>query len=125
MATQTLYRAVGPGQLIAIADSQWQEFPPRLSHQPFFYAFCNAKYARLVAKDWNVKKSGAGFVMRFEVDEDFISQFPKRNARSDIYSEVWVPAAQLIQLNQHIVGSIHLMEYFLAEDEYVAEVHYA
>lgn len=66
--TMTLYRPVGPEELDLIAASGFRQFPPRLPEQPIFYPVLNEEYAAQIARDWNVKASGAGFVTRFEVD---------------------------------------------------------
>lgn len=57
-----LWRPVGPKELELIQDSGWLKFPPRLPEQPIFYPVCNMEYAELIAKNWNVKDSGAGYV---------------------------------------------------------------
>jgi len=35
----------------------------------------NEEYATQIARDWNVKSSGAGFVTRFQVDAKFIGRY--------------------------------------------------
>jgi hypothetical protein len=60
----TLYRPVGFKELALIAASEWREFPPRLPEQPVFYPVTNEAYAIQIARDWNVKASGAGFVTK-------------------------------------------------------------
>jgi hypothetical protein len=32
-----------------------------------------------IARDWNVKASGSGFVTRFVVDENYAARFPKKS----------------------------------------------
>ena len=59
---------VGPLELELIKASGSRAFPPRLPDQPLFYSVTNHAYATQIARDWNVKASGAGFVTRFEVD---------------------------------------------------------
>ena len=59
METTILYRPVGPKELALIEESGWQEFPPRLAYQPIFYPVLNSEYAVKIARDWNVKASGA------------------------------------------------------------------
>jgi len=76
MKTITLFRPVGPCELELIEASGWRAFPPRLPEQPIFYPVLNEEYARQIARDWNVKGSGAGLVTRFAVDADFVSRYP-------------------------------------------------
>ena len=56
----TLFRPVGPKELALIAASGYRQFPPRLPEQPIFYPVLNEEYTRQIARDWNVKASGAG-----------------------------------------------------------------
>jgi hypothetical protein len=67
MRTVALYRPVGPKELALMQASGWREFPPRLPDQPIFYPVTNEDYAAQIARDWNVKASGAGFVTKSEV----------------------------------------------------------
>ena len=60
MSTRTLYRPVGPTELMLIRESGWTAFPPRLPEQPILYPVLNQEYAAQIARDWNVKESGSG-----------------------------------------------------------------
>jgi hypothetical protein len=104
--TVTLYRPVGPRELALIAASGWREFPPRLPEQPIFYPVTNEAYAIQTARDWNVKESGAGYVTKFDVDADYLSQYRKQQVGGAIHTEYWIPAEQLPEFNRHIAGNI-------------------
>ncbi|HJW08612.1 MAG TPA: hypothetical protein VJ483_03210, partial [Holophagaceae bacterium] len=78
MDALTLYRPVGPKELELIEASGWTAFPPRLPDQPIFYPELNEDYAIQIARDWNVKDSGAGFVTRFRVPAAFASKYPSQ-----------------------------------------------
>ena len=71
----TLLRPTGPEELALIEASGWREWPPRLPGQLIFYAVLNQEYAAKIARDWNVKHSGAGYVTRFEVLRSFLDQY--------------------------------------------------
>jgi hypothetical protein len=75
MNTTTLYRPVGPEELELIRLSDWKAFPPRFPEQPIFYPVTNEAYAIQIARDWNVRDSGSGYVTEFAVDKDFLSRF--------------------------------------------------
>lgn len=92
--TITLYRPVGPKELALIEASGWREFPPRLPEQPIFYPVTNEAYATQIARDWNVKASGAGFVLRFAIDAEFAARFPVQTVGSSQHQELWVPAEE-------------------------------
>src|SRR6516162_6804534 len=104
-----LYRPVGPKELELIAASGFRAFPPRLPEQPIFYPVLTEEYARQIAREWNVPASGAGFVTRFAVREEFASRFPARKVGGSMHQELWVPAEQLDELNRNIEGVIEVI----------------
>jgi hypothetical protein len=112
MATVILFRPVGPKELSLIEASGWRAFPPRLPEQPIFYPVTNEDYAIQIARDWNVKSSGSGFVTRFEVDAEYVSRFPKKIVGSRVHEELWVPAEELAEFNSKIVGKIEVTHVF-------------
>src|SRR6516225_7392261 len=109
MKTATLFRPVGPKELALIAASGYREFPPRLPDQPIFYPVLNEEYARQIARDWNVKASGAGFVTRFTVRSEFLARYAVQVVGSAIHQELWVPAEDLAEFNRNIVGKIEVI----------------
>lgn len=104
--TITLYRPVGPEELELIAASDYREFPPRLPGQPIFYPVTNEAYATQIARDWNVRQNGAGFVTRFELDAYYLSRYTVEKVGAVIHTEYWIPAEDLPEFNQNIVGRI-------------------
>src|SRR5258707_8325861 len=100
MSAVTLYRPVGPKELALIEQSGWKEFPPRLPEQPIFYPVLNEQYAVQIARDWNVKSDGAGFVTKFKVNASFASRYPVQVVGGSIHQELWVPAEELPQFNE-------------------------
>ena len=114
METVTLYRPVGPEELKLIEKAGWKEFPPRLPHQPIFYPVLNEEYATMIARDWNVKESGSGYVTRFEVSASFVARYEPQTVGGSICKELWVPAEELSEFNRNIVGSIEVISAFHA-----------
>lgn len=112
MKTTTLFRPVGPQELILIEQSGWKAFPPRLPDQPIFYPVMNEEYAIQIARDWNVPASGSGFVTRFDVESEFLRRYPEQVVGAFIHRELWVPAGELNEFNQHIVGLIEVTQRF-------------
>ena len=113
MHTVILFRPVGPQELALIEASGWTAFPPRLPEQPIFYPVTNEDYAIQIARDWNVKASGAGFVTRFAVEADYVSKFPRRVVGGREHEELWVPAEELATFNSKIVGAIEVTHTFM------------
>jgi len=112
VAVTVLYRPVGPEELELIAASGWKEFPPRLPEQPIFYPVLNEDYAVQIARDWNTKASGSGHVTRFHVRSDFLAKYAVQVVGNSTHQELWIPAADLAQLNRNIVGKIEVTAEF-------------
>src|SRR3954462_14180329 len=102
MNTTTLYRPVGPRELELIAAGGYREFPPRLPDQPIFYPVLNEEYARQIARDWNVRDSGAGYVTRFVVRAEFVAHYAEQQVGASVHRELWIPAEDLAAMNQNI-----------------------
>jgi len=101
-----------PQEPALIAASGYREFPPSLPQQPIFYPVTNEDYARHIAEHWNVKESGAGYVTRFAVREDFIVKYPVQQVGARIHTEHWIPAEELPDLNRNIDGLIEVTQSF-------------
>ena len=105
-----LYRPVGPKELDLIATSGYEAFPPRLPEQPIFYPVLNFEYAEQIARDWNATTPPyVGFVTRFEVDQVYAETFEIHKVGGKIHQELWVPAEELPEFNQHIKGRIEVV----------------
>jgi hypothetical protein len=112
----TLYRPVGRAELDLIRNSGFREFPARLPEQPFFYPVLNEKYATQIARAWNMKDSASGFagyVLRFRVQSEFFSKYEIQTVGNSDHKEYWIPAADLSQFNENIVGVIEVSVEFL------------
>jgi hypothetical protein len=110
--TITLWRPVGPAELALIRESGMRTFPPRLPDQPIFYPVTTENYAIKIARDWNVRDSGAGFVTRFAVRKDYLDAFDVQNAGGKAHREYWIPADQLPDFNAAIIGTIEVTHDF-------------
>ncbi len=110
--TITLWRPVGPVELRLIADSGMSAFPPRLPEQPIFYPVTTEEYAVKIARDWNVRESGSGYVTRFAVRRAYLAQYPVQDAGGKAHREYWIPAEQLAAFNAAIVGPIEVTHEF-------------
>jgi hypothetical protein len=108
----TLYRPVGPAELALIVAADDRAFPPRLPEQPIFYPVLNEAYATQIARDWNVRESGSGFVTRFHVEAPFARRYPVQTVGSSLHQELWVPAEELADFNAHRVGPIEVIARF-------------
>ena len=120
MKTTLLYRPVGQKELELLEQSNFTAWPPRLPEQPIFYPVTNEDYAVQIARDWNTKDKSngcVGYVTKFEVDTDYLSRFPVEVVGGKQHSEHWIPAEDLNQFNQHIIGKIEVIRKFTSEGE--------
>jgi hypothetical protein len=109
METVTLWRPTGSEELALVEASGWTAWPPRLPDQPIFYPVLNEEYATRIARDWNVKASGVGYVTRFKVDQDFLDRYEVQQVGGQTILEYWIPAQELADFNQHIIGRIEVV----------------
>lgn len=107
--TVTLWRPTGPEELALVKASGWTAWPPRLPEQPIFYPVLNEAYAHKIAREWNVKASGVGFVTRFEVRKTFLQRYDVQQVGGNTILEYWIPADELDEFNANIVGRIEVV----------------
>jgi len=110
----TLYRPTGPEEMKLVRDSGYLKWPPRLPEQPIFYPVTNKEYAEQIAKEWNVKDCGVGYVMKFNVKKSFMSKYETKQVGGSKHTEWWIPAEELEELNHNIVGKIEIVSEFIA-----------
>ena len=112
-----LFRPVGLEELRLLYETGMRAFPPRLPDQPIFYPVLHEDYAAQIARDWNTKTgTRAGFVTRFEVDDEYLSRFERRVVGSREHEELWVPADQLEVFNTHIRNRVIVTKAFFVDD---------
>jgi hypothetical protein len=80
-----------------------------LPEQPIFYPVTNEQYAIEIASRWNVKENGVGYVTRFRVRASFMSRYEIQKVGSAHHTEWWVPAEELEELNDNIIGVIEVI----------------
>ena len=107
--TITLYRPTGPNELELVIDSDYSAWPPRLPDQPIFYPVTNEEYAKEIATQWNIKDSGVGYVTKFQVTKTFMDKYTIEKVGASHHTEWWIPAEQLNELNNNIVGKIEVI----------------
>jgi hypothetical protein len=87
-------------------------FPPRLPEQPIFYPVLTFEYAEKIARDWNSVRENhifVGVVVRFGIDDAYAMRFQAQNVGGHDCQELWVPAEQLDEFNQHVIGAIDVV----------------
>lgn len=115
--TVTLWRPTGARELELIVASGWRAWPPRLPEQPIFYPVTNREYAEEIARDWNTRiGEKVGHVLRFEVRKSFLDRFQRKTVGARRHEEFWIPADQVDEMNDNIVGTIELVATYTEED---------
>ena len=104
-----LYRPTGPKELELVAASGFHLWPSRLPEQSIFYPVTNEEYAKEIAVKWNVPESGIGFVTRFSVKKSFMERYQIHKVGGENHTEWWIPAEDLEELNNNIVGLIEII----------------
>jgi hypothetical protein len=105
-----LWRPVGPAELRLLEENNWKAWPARLPEQPIFYPVLNRDHATRIARDWNVKHDGAGFVTEFDVESSLLDGYEVHQVGGQTILEYWIPAEDLDRFNEHIVGPIRLVD---------------
>ena len=116
-STTVLWRPVGPEELKLIRQSGMLAFPPRLPEQPIFYPVTTEEYAIKIARTWNVRASGSGYVTRFAVKNSYLNQYAIETAGGRAHQEYWIPAEDLPNFNAAIVGEIRVTQEYYSEAE--------
>jgi hypothetical protein len=73
----------------------------------------NIEYAPKIAYEWNVEDVNSGYkgyVLQFEVRDEFIKNSEVRTVGASWHQEYWIPAEDLNKLNEAILGRIIVLE---------------
>jgi len=108
----TLFRPVNQAELDLIIQTDWKKFPPRLDGQPIFYPVLNEAYAEQITVEWNVPTYGIGYVLKFEVADEFTEKYEIQKVGLDHHVELWIPSEELAEMNHNIIGKIGLINTF-------------
>ena len=108
----TLFRPVNQAELDLIIQNDWKGFPPRLVGQPIFYPVLNEAYAEQITREWNVPSYGVGHVLKFDVSDIFLKKYQIEKVGMNHHLEYWIPAEDLEEMNNNIIGKIELINSF-------------
>jgi hypothetical protein len=72
----------------------------------------NEEYATQIAKDWNTKDDGTGYVLRFHVAAEFLMRYTVQTVGTRVHKEYWIPAEDLEELNRNLIGPIEVVASF-------------
>jgi hypothetical protein len=69
-----------------------------------------------------VKASGFGYVTRFAVKKDYLDRFDVHQVGGQTILEYWIPAEDLEDFNDHIVGTIDEVVRFEIKDGVIQKI---
>ena len=75
-------------------------------------ALQNEEYAVQIARDWNARDGKSGYVTRFQIQTSFLKRYEVHQVGSAIHQEYWIPAEELEEWNNNIVGKIAVIAEF-------------
>ena len=113
-----LFRPTGLAELRLVYQAGMRAWPARLPGQPIFYPVLSEAYATRIASEWNTKdeaNGSVGYVLRFEVDSAYLAAHEVHEAGGRDLLEYWIPAEELDEFNDHIVGPIEVIAEYRGE----------
>ena len=114
-----LYRPIGLNELAQIWDLGFQGFPARARNQHYLYPLTSFENARQLARDWNARDEASvfsGFVVRFEVADEYLRRFSPQSMGSSDYLKYCIPATDLNVFNQSLQGRIAVEAAFFGDE---------
>ena len=66
-----------------------------LPEQPFFYPVVIESYATQIARDWNTRDGGTGYVLKFRLEADSLAKYEVLAAGAAVHREYWIPSEEL------------------------------
>jgi hypothetical protein len=91
-------------------------FSAASAEQPIFYPILEESYATQIARDWNTRDGGIGYVLRFQVETEYLAQFSVQTAGTRVHREYCIPAEELAEFNLHILGLIEVIAEFCDQE---------
>ncbi|ROS01879.1 hypothetical protein EDC56_2328 [Sinobacterium caligoides] len=107
-----LFQPVTPEQLAKIEQNDCRAFSSDTAGKTYFYPKLHSNYAENIAKNSFSPRFGSSYVVEFEVDAEYINQFPIRSIGYDEHQEYCVDVSMLADLNSHIRGRIAVKSCF-------------
>ena len=102
------------GRTEADCAERIQEISAEITGTTIFLSCAERKLCAGNRKKWNVRdnEDHKGYVTKFEVADDYCSQFELHTVGSSRHQELWIPADALESFNQHIIGTIKVIGAF-------------
>jgi hypothetical protein len=108
----TLYRPATAQQLQAIARADWLAFGAESLISGYFYPMLHSSYARLLAREWNARQYGEGFVLQCRVHADGLSSFQPQTVATARHLEYCIPANKLHAFNAALCERIQVVQHY-------------
>lgn len=113
--TLTLYKNLSPQQFAGAIKNDWRRFARLPEEQLIFSPKLYRAHAEMLARQLDACMHTAGYVVAFSVDAEYMQRFSCKSLAYDEQLEYWIPAEEILDLNQHINGNIYPVAMFIAD----------
>ena len=109
-----LYRPMSAEEYEKLAARNFTGFPPCRDDQQLFTLLLSQQGAAAIARRMRIAKHSEPtvYVVSVTAEDSYIRQYPVQHKEDPDRSAVWIPAEELDQLNQHLLGKIRVIEQF-------------
>ncbi len=104
-----LFKPASKREYILIKQSGFKKFPKRLPKQTILHFVLNENYATEIASKWK-SKDEESYVLHFLIDDEYIKNFRIHTVGKDYHKEFWIPAGELPEFNDNIIGLISFVK---------------
>ncbi|WP_101756901.1 hypothetical protein [Oceanicoccus sp. KOV_DT_Chl] len=111
-ATITLYKSISPLLLAHLINVDWRYFVPESVDQKLFVPKLHRPFAEMLARQLEVANYGAGYVVQFKVQRQFLRRYNVTSVAYKEYEEYCIPIEDLAEMNRFIVGRARLVSRF-------------
>ena len=118
LETTTLYLAIGPQQLAALASTGYRCIEPGGRGELLVLFKLTQRYAEMVARQRILPKEGEAWVVRLEVGTAALEGIELSTVAYDEHLEYLVPVASLACLNAQLRGPVAVVSRFLPGESF-------
>ena len=112
LETTTLYLAIGPRQLAALASSDYRCIEPGEGGELLVLFKLHQRYAEMVARQRLLPRYRAAWVVALDLPRAYLQHFGLSTVAYEEHLEYLVPVDKLADLSQHLAGAIAVVTAF-------------
>ena len=112
LETTTLYLAIGPQQLAALARADYRRIEPGEGGELLVLFKLHQRYAEMVARQRILPRDGLAYVLELQVASEAMLDFELGTVAYREHLEYLVPVAALELINRFLTGPVRLVSRF-------------